>query len=309
MKVWEDSSGFRGSRLTLGTVQFGLPYGIANRTGKPCYKTARDILVCAFEGGIDSLDTAAAYGSSESVLGKALKELGIGRDVVVATKVPALPPDIGSGRSAAAFIERSVATSSRRLQLDVLPICLFHKARDAVHMEVLADLRDKGRIGRIGISVDEPQQAAACLKDRELQAVQLPLNVLDKRMDRTGVLSGLQRRRVWVFARSAYLQGLLLLPEQEVQPQLREVLPARRALDRLAARAGMNLRELALRYSLSRPEVASVVVGVETVAQMRDNLAVLGRGPLPSDVLAGIGAAVPDLPERLVRPSLWPPRV
>ncbi|NCC93899.1 MAG: hypothetical protein EOM10_11550, partial [Opitutae bacterium] len=75
------------SRLMLGTVQFGLSYGIANRQGRPSYAVVRDILACAFEGGVNCLDTAAAYGESEELIGRALRELGLADRVIVVTKV------------------------------------------------------------------------------------------------------------------------------------------------------------------------------------------------------------------------------
>jgi aryl-alcohol dehydrogenase-like predicted oxidoreductase len=75
------------SRLMLGTVQFGLSYGIASRSGEPSYETARNILACAYDGGVNCLDTAPGYGISEEILGKAMAELGIADRVVVVSKV------------------------------------------------------------------------------------------------------------------------------------------------------------------------------------------------------------------------------
>ena len=75
------------SKITLGTVQFGLDYGIANTDGKPSYEKARDIVATACENGITSFDTAAAYGDSEKVLGQIFKELQIKDKVQVVSKV------------------------------------------------------------------------------------------------------------------------------------------------------------------------------------------------------------------------------
>jgi aryl-alcohol dehydrogenase-like predicted oxidoreductase len=114
------------SRLMLGTVQFGLDSGGANRAGQPAYNTAREILACAIEHGINCFDTAAAYGGSEAVLGRALRELGVRDRVTVVTKVPPLPAGL-NGLEARAMIETSVRQSMQRLGLDVLPLCLFHR--------------------------------------------------------------------------------------------------------------------------------------------------------------------------------------
>ena len=76
------------SKMQLGTVQFGLDYGIANTSGKPSYETARDIIAVAWEGGINTLDTAAAYGDSEEVIGRVLAELNLQGEMQIISKVP-----------------------------------------------------------------------------------------------------------------------------------------------------------------------------------------------------------------------------
>ena len=79
------------SRLTLGTVQFGLPYGIANQTGQVFRDHVRTMLALAHEHGINGLDTAASYGESESVLGWATGEIGLRGFFRLVTKVPQSP--------------------------------------------------------------------------------------------------------------------------------------------------------------------------------------------------------------------------
>ena len=88
-RAWKE---YHLSRLMLGTVQFGLPYGVANRTGQPSYAEVRAIMTAAIDGGVNCFDTAAAYGGSEEVLGRALQELGAADRVVVVTKVRSLTP-------------------------------------------------------------------------------------------------------------------------------------------------------------------------------------------------------------------------
>ena len=303
-----ESKIIRFSRLMLGTVQFGMPYGIANRTGQPSYELARDIVALAYDGGVNCLDTAAAYGSSEAVLGKALHELGLSGKISVVSKVPALPEECSSDRAARRFIEDTVHSSLRRLQIDRLDVCLFHRADDAHYMDALLGLRDRGMIGQVGISVDTPGEAIPILSGGTAAALQAPLNLLDKRMERAGVFAAVRRRRVLLFTRSAYLQGLILMPEGDVPQELQPVLPVRRALEQVAAEAGIGMAEMALRYPLSRPEVTSVVVGVEGLEQMRENLSLSAKGGLGPDLIERIEQLVPELPERCIRPSLWPAR-
>ena len=83
------------SKLILGTVQFGLNYGIANSEGKPDLNKVRAILRCAADHGIRILDTAAAYGDSETVIGTVFAEdSALKNHFQVVSKIPPLPQDV-----------------------------------------------------------------------------------------------------------------------------------------------------------------------------------------------------------------------
>jgi len=298
---------YRLSRLMLGTVQFGMPYGVANRTGQPAYEDVLAIVAAAVEGGVNGFDTAAAYGTSEEVLGWALHELDVADRVVVVTKVrPLAAAELADAALASRAIERSVADSRQRLRLDCLPVVLFHREADAVHLDVLEALKQKGALRHAGVSCDNrPGPAAEFVQAGQASALQLPGNVLDQRHQRSGVFRDAAARGVAVFIRSDYLQGLLLMPEDDLPPGLRGIVPVRRRLATLAAQGGMSLAELASRYMLSQDGVTCVLAGVETVAQVRENLAIFARGPLPDDMLDAIDLAIPELPESLLTPRLW----
>lgn len=299
-------NGRRLSRLMLGTVQFGMPYGIANRTGQPAYREVLAIVETALAGGVNGFDTAAAYGTSEEVLGRALRELGVAEDVLVVTKVRPLPAELASAAAASRAIERSVADSRRRLQLDCLPCVLFHRESDAVHRDVLAQLQQRGWLRQAGVSCDnQPGPAVEFLRTGCVGALQVPGSVVDRRHQQSGIFAEAAARGVAVFLRSVYLQGLLLMPEGAIPAALQGILPVRRRLAFLAAEAGLSLAELAARYMLSQEGVTCVLAGVETVAQVRENLAIFARGPLAPDLRAAIDAAVPDLPTSLLTPRLW----
>ena len=202
------------SVLMLGTVQFGLSYGIANRTGQPSYETVRSIIALGHEHGVNGLDTAAVYGSSEEVIGKALAELGIADRMVVATKITQMADEGVSRQDADAIVESSVARSLRNLRVERIPICLFHRERDfLLYAESLLRLRDKGMVGHVGSSVNTPATALEIVRSGLAEAVQKPSSVLDGRFIRLGIPGQVAARGVALFARSIYLQGLLLMRE------------------------------------------------------------------------------------------------
>jgi aryl-alcohol dehydrogenase-like predicted oxidoreductase len=296
------------SMLTLGTVQFGLPYGIANTTGQPPYETARDIIACAVEGGVNVLDTAASYGESEAVIGRALAELGLADQVIVVSKVAPMA-DFTTAQAVDAFLEEQVAGMLKRLRLTYLPICMFHVEENACYLDALMKLKERGLIRHVGVSMMTPEKTAELVGDGKAEALQIPTNMLDQRFIHRGLLQQAGKAGTAVFIRSVYLQGLIPQPESDILPELAEVIPVRRQLEALAHEAGISITELAMRYVLAQEGVTSVLVGVETLEQMRENLTLFNQGPLPADLVEAINAVVPDLPEEIIVPRNWSKRM
>lgn len=286
------------SKLMLGTVQFGLEYGIANVSGKPSFERVCDILTAAYEGGVRALDTAAAYGTSEEVVGAALARLGLRDAMTVVSKVP--PIQAATDAEAECFIEQTVVRSLQRLRLERLPVCLLHREDDLRYLPALEKMVGKGLIGGAGVSLDSDRYLAQAA---DVRFIQLPANILDRRFERFWPVA--LQNKSHVFSRSVYLQGLLLMPEEKIRPALADVLPVRRKLEAVAREAGLAWAELCMRYVLSNPAIGSVLTGVDTAEQMRENLRLAAQGPLPLEVLRRVRECVPDLPESLVRPAFW----
>lgn len=290
------------SKLMLGTVQFGLNYGIANTAGKPSYETARDIIQAAYESGVNCLDTAAGYGDSEEVLGRALAELNLKDKMAVISKVPGITRQQLSENDAERFINESVEKSLARLGIPRLAACLFHVEHDIKYIKILQSLEKKGLIGGAGISLDTNQYCNDVIA-AGIKYVQLPYNILDKRFDEFLPLA--QKNGIAVFTRSVYLQGLLLMPEEKIRKSLQEVIPVRHQLASLAAGAGMDMSELCMRFVLSNPAITSILTGVDNTEQLKHNLRLMEKHPLPSALYQTVKAAVPALEEKTIRPSLW----
>lgn len=280
--------------IVLGTVQLGGAYGVANRTGQPPFETAVAMIQAALDGGITTFDTAAAYGESEAVLGRALRTLG-NPAVTVITKVQPM---------AGTELEGALRESSQRLGLERIPAVLFHREPDEASWAALLGLRDAGLVDRVGVSVGhDPGAARRWVGDPELDLVQVPANVLDDRQAETIRIAAEQG--VECDIRSVFLQGLFLMPEEAVPASLSAVLPARRFLDETAREAGLTVAELAVRYVLGLPGDIRVVLGSETVEQVRENVRLAVDGPLPPEVHARVRAGVPRLPAEILTPGLW----
>jgi aryl-alcohol dehydrogenase-like predicted oxidoreductase len=290
------------SRIQLGTVQFGLNYGIANTGGKPTYEQAREIVQTAVENGINCFDTAAAYGDCEKILGRIIKELSLRGKIHVISKIPPVSVQTHSAKEAEKFISKSVENSLRRLRLDYLSAGLFHREEDIKYLPVLRQLETEGLLKGCGVSLDTAEYCDYALANK-VKFVQLPYNILDKRFD--CFLSGAKKQNINIFARSLYLQGLLLMPEENIAEALREVIPVRRCLAGLAADAGMSMAELCARFVLSNPAISSILTGVDNIKQLKQNLQLLKKGSLPVELYQAVKAAVPPLEEKVVRPCRW----
>lgn len=290
------------SKMMLGTVQFGLNYGIANTAGKPSYETVRDIIKSAYESGINCLDTSPNYGDSEEVLGRALADLGLKGKMHVISKIENIGASFFSDLEPEKHISKSVEDSLKRLKIEHLAACLLHIEDDIKYFSVLEKLEEKGLIGGAGISLETNKYCKDVISCG-IKYVQIPYNILDKRFD--AFLPEAQANGISVFTRSAYLQGLLLMPEENILPGLNSVIPLRRILEELAAAANMSMSELCIRFVLSNPAVTSVLTGVDNVKQLKQNLQLIQKGPLPDKLYKEVKTAVPLLEENIIRPFLW----
>ena len=281
---------YQMSKLMLGTVQFGIDYGVANTTGKPSFDAVKKILSYAFDHGVTALDTSADYGDSEEVIGKALAELGIADRFLIVTKVPIIPDGVNVEK----FIEDSLNRSRRNLHLETIPAALLHCEDDIRYLPEIEKMVGRGLIGGFGISLDS---AAYADKVDHIQYLQVPGNVVDHRFDRVFSIP-----RKHNFIRSVYLQGMLIMPKEKVKlPEIRE---AREKLESF----GMPMPELCMRYLLSQPGNTSVLTGVECLEQLQENIRIAELGPLNPELFAAVKAAI-LLDEKFVRPRCWPREV
>lgn len=295
---------FELSSLMLGTVQFGLAYGLANQVGKLAYDDVKKILTCAYEGGVNCLDTAAGYMESEEVIGKALSELGIADKMVIETKVDHMPTDL-SQKEAHEIIENSVTRSLKRLRLDTLPICLLHIEENFPYIDSLLEMKEKGYVQHVGCSTMTPDGTRKIIQSGLVEAVQIPSGILDQRFTGAGIVQEAADRDVAVFVRSIYLQGLVLMPDDRIPEQISEVKPVLQQLRALAAEADMSLIDLAVRYVLSINGVTCALAGIDTVEQMSENVKVFSQDPLPASMIEDIQKITSVVTDHITNPQKW----
>ena len=190
------------TKISLGTAQWGLNYGIANSTGIPSLNDINDLICYARRNKICMLDTANTYGEVESKLGK----IGID-DFDTVTKV-----SVSKGQSAK--IENLIKTSSLNMKLNSIYGCLVHNPqellKDSKIWEALKKEKEREIISKIGYSVYEPDVLNRLLdKNMFPDIVQLPYSILDRKFERA--INFLKHEKVEIHVRSVFLQGLYFL--------------------------------------------------------------------------------------------------
>ncbi len=295
------------AKLALGTVQWGMRYGIAGR-GQPTTAEVDDILAKGRQAGVTMLDTAHAYGSAEQVIG-ALAPSAAGMHIV--TKTLAVRSSRIESTEIAA-VEAALESSFARLQRSSVYAVLVHAAGDLLLpgadalWKLLEGYRDAGRIGRIGVSVYDPQQCRDILATFPVEIVQLPFNIYDQRFRTSGVLSELKGRAVEVHARSAFLQGLLLMPPGDLPNHFDSVRDHHARLHDCFRANALSPLAGALQFCLQEPLIDRVVVGCETTGQLTEILE--AATAKARSMLQSPGAPAPfaltDV--NIIEPSRWP---
>jgi aryl-alcohol dehydrogenase-like predicted oxidoreductase len=258
-------------RLALGTVQFGLDYGVTHGGGRVPESEIRTILAVAQSAGIDSLDTAAGYGDAEDVLGR----VEAGQSFRIITKTTSH----GATAISDADIDRIEARFLQSLEKLVIP------SVDGVLVHAVSDLlapagdklwgrmqrwRTQGLVKRIGVSVYDTAETNAILARFSPDLVQLPLNALDQRLLRDGTIERLAVRGIAVHVRSIFLQGLLLQDPAEIPARLSRSLPLLQRWWSMCRDLHVSPLAAALRFGLDIKGIERIVVGVHTAAHLRE---------------------------------------
>jgi aryl-alcohol dehydrogenase-like predicted oxidoreductase len=301
------------AELVLGSVQLGLDYGVANRTGKPSHGTALRLVRRAADAGVTQFDTARAYGDSEERLGEALA----GRPMRAITKLSPLS-DLRARSSRAEVheaVDESLAQSLAALRRDKIDCLLLHRAAHmtafdgAIWERLLQRLAD-GTVAALGVSVQSPQEALTALASRAVTHIQMPFNLLDWRWRVAGAIAAIvDRADVTVHARSVFLQGLLATNDPAIWPNIDGVNPKAllKLLAGLAEEFGReNTADLCLAYVRGQDFIDGAVIGLETEEQLDANLRLAVKRPLTRAECALIEARLPHLPGRLLDPAQWP---
>lgn len=296
------------SKICLGTAQLGMQYGIANNT-TPSKKNATKILEYASNHGINSFDTAQVYGNSEEILGQFLKKTK--KSTIVISKIPKITfkqrhPDFHQVYDS---IKKSVIMSTRKLGVKKLSICLLHNPSDLdkydgfVEKSLIRLKKDK-IVNKIGISAYTSKEIKRFLEIKKLDVIQVPVNILDTRLIKNSLLEELSAENNLIFARSVFLQGLVFLDAKKLPKNLLGFSTNLKKIKKICLENNLTVQQLALLFVRDLQEITSLIIGVDTISQLRQNIKLLSMPPLPTNVNEEI-LEIKTLSEKLLNPSNW----
>jgi aryl-alcohol dehydrogenase-like predicted oxidoreductase len=285
------------NRIALGTVQFGLSYGIANQAGQVTRPEAKDMLQLALANDIDMLDTAIAYGDSEICLGEAGTQ-----GLKVVTKLPTMPNDCAD---VSAWVQQQVSASLSRLGVATIYGLLIHRSEQLLGpygdelFQALQALKDNGQVQKVGVSIYSPNELVTLTQHYYFDLVQAPFNLVDRRLYSSGWMQRLKDDNVEVHTRSVFLQGLLLMAQVDIPSKFAQWGDLWKTWHRWLADNDVSAVQACLAFPLSLPEIDRVLVGADSLTQLEQIVSASNSQTI---------SKLPDLEcedESLINPANW----
>ena len=296
------------SVFSLGTVQLGMDYGLGDFTAKPKKEYAFSLLDRAVEQGVNTLDTANSYGESETVIGEWLRTVDEKKRPMIVTKISSFD------HSDPAKCRQDMLDQTKKcmetLGVDVIDILMIHHYEDyeqspEVVRATMQELKDMGWIRYSGISVYS-RHDYKYVAESGFDAVQIPLNLFDWGQIESGGIQAMADAGMMIFARSVFLQGLVFMRPEKVDPRMDFCLPYLHKFLEFCKEFQMSPSVLATSFALSVPGITTVVLGCQTLEQLDSNCEMMDQvRTLTPEQMAKIREAFVDIDPRVINPAVW----
>ena len=281
-------------KIIIGSAQFGMDYGIANKKGKILKNGITSILDLAIKNGIDSVDTAKSYGESEKNLGEYFREKPCNSWKVI-TKINKIKENVLS----------QLIDSKKKLNYTPNTI-LAHSAQvylNPKYQKELIDSKDEVGFKKIGVSIYNIKELDDILNsDLKPDIIQIPINILDTRFY-DNALGHLYNMDIEIHARSIFLQGLFYLSDNQIKMRFKDVFPVIQKLKDIAGKSNLTIAQLSLLWLSGLKEIKKIIIGLDTAEHLSYHIKTLNM-----DVGLGIfeeALAINYTNEKVLNPSFW----
>jgi aryl-alcohol dehydrogenase-like predicted oxidoreductase len=283
------------NRIVLGGAQLGLPYGILNGGETLSREAVARILDTAVSHGIDSIDTAIAYGQSETVIGETAQNR-----FKIISKLPPIPSDMAN---VSQWVRRQIDASLSRLNCSSLEALLLHHPQDLIGPHgselyaAINSLLSEKIIERFGVSIYAPNELDGIIGKFNIDVVQAPLNVFDRRI--IGVTDQLSALNIEVHVRSVFLQGVLIANPKDRPQRFQPWSEHFARFDEWVHSTGMSAMACCLGFALQQPGVTKLVIGTtskESLAEIMTSI---------PNIHLEVPADLQSSSEQLIDPRVW----
>ena len=284
------------SKIILGTVQFGLNYGINNSTGKPKKESVFDILLYAYNNGIKYLDTAELYGNAHDLIGE-FHKLNPDKKFNIITKFPHEFEDI---------LDNKINSYLNQLNTNQLDAILFHSFDSYINhkdqLNSIVELKKKS-VKNIGVSVYTNEQMNEVIDDINIDIIQIPFNLFDNLNQRGELLIKAKSKNKIIHTRSSFLQGLFFMKKDNPNSIRNNLVNELNIVENISLKSSIPIGSIALNYCLMQANIDGVLIGVDSLQQLKENIA-FAENKVPNQYLDEINNIRINNVE-LLNPSMW----
>lgn len=285
--------------LCLGTVQFGLNYGIEKK--RIDANKITEILKTALKNEIIMLDTAQNYGNSEKLIGNFEK-----RDSFkIISKISS---NSLNNINDSEELRNLLQISLDNLNISSLDGLLLHKPEDLKNNKLLDNLnilKEKGYFLNLGVSTYSPDEANMALELENIKYIQVPYNILDTRLDKIDFFKKAKSKNKTIFVRSIFLQGVLLKQHNKYPSFLEGLKEFDQFIESEIKKIGCTKLTFLLNFIKNNKKIDYIVVGIDSLENLEEIIEAYNYKGLEDYNYDKLRDKFINIPENLLNPSLW----
>ena len=291
--------------LCLGTVQFGMAYGINNKNGQPPLEKSLEMLNYASEQGISAFDTAAAYKEAEKIVGCFLGGVNTKNLRIISKLSPTCLND--KTWDVDAVVRGELKSSLEKLKIDCLYGYLLHNADYLYNdklMATLKQLKSEGLIKHYGVSIYDINDGFSGIA-KGCTLIQAPFSVFDQRILTQGLLDEAMRKNVEIHVRSTFLQGLLMMAPDQVPEKLSKLRPYVEKLNAICECYDIDKKDILIGFVKATKGIHSLVFGVDNLQQLQEFITIFNRVNIEKTAMQELHNSFKNIEEDLILPNKW----
>ena len=249
-------------KLAIGTVQFGINYGINNKNGIPSDFDISEIFDLSIKNNIKYLDTSISYGNSEERISKLANN-----KFNIITK--------SNNVKNSEELSSSILTSLSSLKTESVYGFLFHNSDNLIDnhdlWSTLVKFKNENKVNKIGYSIYDTNQIDYLLDKGFIpDIVQLPYSLLDRKFEK--YFMKLKKLGTEIHVRSVFLQGLYFMNNKKLPEKLLPLKKYLEIIDSVCKDLNISIGELALNFVNENKFIDKIIMGVDSSTQLNQNI-------------------------------------